>query len=88
MRLPELSDRQDNLWTDLKTRDLGDLAELAGNRRHQGMKKVRFIPPRYPSYLNRAEIKKIRAVVRDVFDNAVPLATPTPGLLTPTPYDR
>ncbi len=89
VRLPELLEiAKDNLWTNLKTRDLGDLAELAETVDIKGMKKVRFIPPRYPSYLNRAEVKKIRAVVRDVFDKAVPLATPTPGLPTATPTER
>jgi len=94
VRLPELLDiAKDNLWTNLKTRDLPDLAKLAENVDIKGMKKVRFIPPKYPSYLNRASIRKIRAVVRDVFDDAVPLASPSPSpsptpLPTPGPVDR
>ena len=88
VRLPELLDiAKDNLWTNLKTGDLPELAQLAEDVDVKGMKKVRFIPPKYPSYLNKATIKKIRAVVRDVFDKAVPLATPTP-LPTVAPTDR
>ena len=61
VRLPELLEiAKDNLWTNLKTRDLGDLAALAENVDVKGMRKVRFIPPRYPSYLNKAEIKNPR----------------------------
>lgn len=88
VRLPELLDiAKGNLWTNLKTRDLPELAQLAEDVDIKGMKKVRFIPPKYPSYLNKASIRKIRAVVRDVFDKAVPLATPTP-LPTVGPTDR
>ena len=87
VRLPELLEiAKDNLWTNLKTRDLPDLANLAEDVDIRGMKKVRFIPPKYPSYLDRAAIRRIRAVVRDVFDDAVPLASPSPTALpTPTP---
>jgi LCP family protein required for cell wall assembly len=87
VRLPELLEiAKDNLWTNLKTRDLPDLARLAEDVDIRGMKKVRFVPPKYPSYLDRAAIRKIRALVRDVFDDAVPLATPTQALPTPTLY--
>jgi LCP family protein required for cell wall assembly len=88
VRLPELLEiAKDNLWTNIKTRDLPELAELAEDVDIKGMKKVRFIPPKYPSYLNKAAIKRIRAVVRDVFDDASPLATPTP-LPTIDPSER
>jgi LCP family protein required for cell wall assembly len=87
VRLPELLDlAKNNLWTNLKTQDLPDLAKLAENVDVKGMKKVRFIPPKYPSYLNKATIRKIRAVVRDAFDDAVPLASPS--LTPPLPTDR
>ena len=83
VRLPELLEiAKDNLWTNLRTSDLPDLAKLAESVDIKGMKKVRFIPPKYPSYLDRAAIRKIRTVVRHVFDNAVPLGSPTP---TPSP---
>ncbi|MET1232024.1 MAG: LCP family protein, partial [Candidatus Limnocylindrales bacterium] len=79
VRLPELLEiAKDNLWTNLKTRDLPELAQLAEDVDVKGMKRVRFIPPKYPSYLNKAAIRRIRSVVRHVFDDAVPLATPTP----------
>jgi polyisoprenyl-teichoic acid--peptidoglycan teichoic acid transferase len=87
VRLPELLEiAKDNLWTNLKTGDLPDLARLAEDVDIRGMEKVRFVPPKYPSYLDRAAIRKIRALVRDVFDDAAPLATPTQALPTPTPY--
>ena len=83
VRLPELLEiAKDNLWTNIKTRDLAELAKLAEAVDIKGMKKVRFIPPKYPSYVNRATVKKIRAVVRDVFDDAKPLVTSSP---TPFP---
>ncbi len=87
VRLPELLEiAKDNLWTNIKTRDLPDLARLAEDVDLKGMKRVRFVPPKYPSYLNKAAIRKIRSVVRNVFDGAVPLATPSP-VPTPTPYN-
>jgi len=85
VQLPDLlAIAKDNLWTNLKTRDLPDLAALAEVVDIKGMKKVRFIPPRYPSYLSKQEIRKIRSVVRHVFDKAVPLGSPAPSP-TPTP---
>jgi LCP family protein required for cell wall assembly len=69
LRLPELLDiAKDNLWTNLKQRDLPALAELADRTDLKGMKKVRFIPPKYPAYLNTASIKRIRSVVDNALD--------------------
>ena len=48
----------------------------------KGMRRVRFIPPTYREFLDRASIKRIRSVVKHAFDKAKPLATPKP---TPTP---
>jgi hypothetical protein len=47
------------------------------------MKRVRFIPPTYDEYLDRATIRRIRKVVKDVFKKAKPDATPT---LDPSPF--
>ena len=85
LRLPELLDiAKANLWTNLKTRDLPDLASLAERADVKGMKTYRFVPPTYSSNLDRADIKRIRSVVAHVFDQAVPLPTPGPSP-TPTP---
>ena len=82
-RLPELLDiARKNLWTNLKTRDLPDLAGLAEWVDIKGMKTFLFVPPSYPSDLGGASIKHIRAVVAHAFDDAVPLVGPAP---TPTP---
>ena len=89
IRLPDLLDiAKNNLWTNLKKRDLPDLAALAEQVDLKAMKKVRFIPPNYPAYLNDAAIKKIRSVVGHVFDHPEPLARPTARprpLPTPSP---
>ena len=82
-RLPKLLKiAKQNLWTNLKTGDLPALAQLAEQADLKGMRRMRFIPPRYPEYLDRASIKRIRSVVKHAFDKAKPLATPTPQ---PTP---
>jgi LCP family protein required for cell wall assembly len=78
-RLPDLLDiAKDNLWTNLKTRDLPDLASLAELVDLKGMMKVRFVPPAYPEYLNRDAIHRIRSAVKHVFDDATPLDAPSP----------
>jgi hypothetical protein len=88
IRLPELLEiAKDNLWTNLKTRDLPDLVRLAEQTDVKGMKRVRFIPPRYPSYLSRSDVRRIREVVREVFKKAKPLPTPT-AVPTATPSGR
>jgi LCP family protein required for cell wall assembly len=94
IRLPDLLDiAKNNLWTNLKKRDLPDLATLAEQVDLKAMQKVRFIPPNYPAYLNDAAIKKIRGVVDHVFDHPEPLARPTPRVRpaptpSPTPAPR
>ncbi len=82
-RLPKLLKvAKENLWTNLKTRDLPALAMLAEQADVKGMRRVRFIPPTYREFLDRASINRIRSVVKHAFDKAKPLATPKP---TPTP---
>lgn len=78
VQLPELMEiAKDHLWTNLKMRDLPALVQLAESTDIKGMKKIRFIPSAYPEYLDRAAIRKIRKVVRDVFDKAKPRETPS-----------
>ena len=79
IRMPDLLEiAKENLWTNLKTADLPDLASLAEQADLKGMRRIRFVPPQYPEYVNRSELKRIRSVVKHVFDHAKPLATPTP----------
>lgn len=84
VELPELMGiAKDHLWTNLKMRDLPALVELAERSDVKGMKRVRFIPQAYPEHLDRATIRKIRKVVRDVFDEAKPRSTPS---VDPSPF--
>jgi LCP family protein required for cell wall assembly len=79
VRMPDLLEiAKDNLWTNLKTRDLPDLASLAEQVDLKGMKRIRFMPPGYAEYLNRTEIRRIRSVVAHVFAHAKPLPSPSP----------
>ena len=88
LQLPDLLDiAKKNLWTNLKTSDLPDLASLAEQVDIKNMKRYRFVPPTYPSDLGAAAVKRIRSVVAHVFDDAKPLATPTPEP-TPAPTVR
>ena len=58
-RLPEmLKIAKENLWTNLKTRDLPELARLAKEVDIKAITRVRFIPPKYREYLDQAEIKR------------------------------
>jgi LCP family protein required for cell wall assembly len=82
-RLPKLLKiAKENLWTNLKTGDLPALATLAEQADLKGMRRIRFIPPTYREFLDRASIKRIRSDVKHAFGKAKPLATPKP---TPTP---
>jgi LCP family protein required for cell wall assembly len=84
VQLPELMRiAKKHLWTNLKRRDLPALMQLAERTDIKGMKRVRFIPPTYDEYLDRATIRRIRKVVNDVFKKAKPDATPT---LDPSPF--
>ena len=89
-KLPKLLKvAKENLWTNLKTRDLPALAMLAEQADLKGMQRLRFIPPTYREFLDSASIRRIRSVVKHAFDKAKPLATPkptaTPSLAPPLP---
>ncbi len=90
MRLPKLLKiAKENLWTNLKTGDLPALATLAEQADLKGMRRIRFIPPTYREFLDRASIKRIRSDVKHAFGKAKPIATPkptaTPSLKPPLP---
>jgi anionic cell wall polymer biosynthesis LytR-Cps2A-Psr (LCP) family protein len=69
---------KDDLWTTIKRKDIGGLAALASRVDTGRVKRITFVPPDYPSHLTTAEIKRIRKVVRSVFDGKWVDATPTP----------
>lgn len=72
-----------NLWTTIKRSDVGALADLAARVDPGRVKRVLFVPPRYPSHLDSAAIRRIRSVVRSAFDGAD--AAPTPRPTVPPP---
>jgi LCP family protein required for cell wall assembly len=69
---------KDDLWTTIKRKEIGGLAELAARVDTARVKRVTFVPPDYPSHLTTAEIKRIRKVVRSAFDGKWVEASPEP----------
>lgn len=68
-KVPELLEiAKDNLWTTVPRTDVRGLAELAARVDKTRIKGVLFVPSRYPSHLDSAEIARIRRVVRSVFE--------------------
>jgi LCP family protein required for cell wall assembly len=83
-QLPSLLDiAGKNLKTTFTPDDAGALAQLALRLDVHHIKNILFVPPKYPEYLTKTEVKAIQKVVRHVFDN-VPDPTPTPST-TPKP---
>jgi LCP family protein required for cell wall assembly len=72
-RIPRLLQiARDNLWMTIDRADVAGLVRLADRVGVHRMTTVLFIPPRYPEYLDTAEIDHIRSVVRDVFTHPAP----------------
>jgi LCP family protein required for cell wall assembly len=69
---------KDDLWTTIKRKEIAGLAELAARVDTSRVRRITFAPPDYPSHLTTAEIKRIRKVVRSVFDGRWVEATPKP----------
>ena len=83
-KLPELLDiAKNNLWTNLKLADLPALVELSQRVDLARMKRYMFVPPRYPEYVGKADVRRIQAVVAGAFKQKEPTPTPRP---TP-PFD-
>jgi LCP family protein required for cell wall assembly len=74
--LPKVPDllqiARDNLWTTVRRTDVRGLAELAARVDTSRVDRVLFVPSRYPSHLDTAEIATIRHIVRTVFDGPAP----------------
>ena len=82
-KLPDLLGiAKDNLWTNLNLDDLPAFVELAQRVDIAKIGRYTFIPPQYPEFLDKTEIKRIRVVVARAFP---PLEPPAP---TPTPTER
>ncbi len=68
-QVPKLLDiASDNLWTTIRRSEVRTMAELAARADTGQVRTVRFVPSRYPSHLDSAEIARIRRVVRSVFE--------------------
>lgn len=74
-RVPRLLDIAGrNLWTTVRRADVKGLAQLGARADSDRVTTVLFVPSRYPSHLDSAEIARIRHVVRSVFDGPAPSA--------------
>ena len=63
---------RDNLWTTVRRQDLRGIAKLASRVDVRRVDRVLFVPSRFPSHLDDAEIGRIRGVVRTIFDGPPP----------------
>ena len=80
-------------WTDLPRDSLPNLVELFAKAQSASVKQLRIVPPKYPSWLTKAEITKIRIAIANMLGVAPPgpspsptsKATSTPSSPTPTP---
>ncbi len=68
-KVPELIEiAGDHLWTTIDPEHIAGLAALASRVDPGSTDTITFVPPDYPSHMTTASIRRIRAVVRDVFD--------------------
>ncbi len=63
---------RDTLWTTIARSDVRGLARLAARVDPRRVARVLFVPSRYSSHLDTAEIRAIRARVRTIFDGPLP----------------
>jgi polyisoprenyl-teichoic acid--peptidoglycan teichoic acid transferase len=70
----------DNLWTTVPRSELRAMAELAARADTGHVRTVQFVPSRYPSHLDSAEIAQIQRVVRSVLErqSTAPSSSPAP----------
>ena len=73
----------DHLWTTLPRKDIAGLATLAARIDPSEVETTTFTPPKYPSHMTTAWIKKIRKVVRTAFDGPAPKPKPSPSATEP-----
>jgi LCP family protein required for cell wall assembly len=65
-------------WTDLPREALPNLVELFAKAQGASVKQLRIVPPKYPSWLTKAEITKIRNAIANVLGVAPPAPSPSP----------
>ncbi len=67
---------RDTLWTTIARADVRGLARLAARVDPRRVARVLFVPSRYSSRLDTAEIRAIRARVRTIFAGPLPARDP------------
>ena len=68
-KVPELLEiAGDHLWTTIDPDQIAALAALASRVDPGSTDTITFVPPNYPSHMTTASIRRIRAVVREAFD--------------------
>ncbi|HSL98215.1 MAG TPA: LCP family protein [Candidatus Deferrimicrobiaceae bacterium] len=79
-KVPELLEiARDNLWMTMTPDEIPGLAELAARVDSNDIEQVQFWPPTYPEWVTKAVVRKMREVVRTIFDVApTPSGEPTP----------
>jgi len=90
-KIPELLEiALDNLWMTVTPDEIPGLAELAARVDTGRIQRVLFVPPTYPEYVTRAELRQMRRTVRTIFDvEPTPSGEPTPKPeKTPKPCPR
>jgi len=65
-------------WTDLPREALPNLVELFAKAQGASVKQLRIVPPKYPSWLTKAEITKIRNAIANVLGLPPPSPSPSP----------
>jgi polyisoprenyl-teichoic acid--peptidoglycan teichoic acid transferase len=75
-------------WTDLPRASLPNLVDLFARARNSSVKQLRIVPPKYPPWLTKAEITRIRNAIADMLGVPRPGTSPSPTTSptsTPTP---
>jgi LCP family protein required for cell wall assembly len=82
-------------WTDLPRESLPNLVELFAKAQNASVKQLRIVPPKFPEWLTKSEITKIRNAIADLLGLPHPAPSPSPttsptgtppgGTPTPTP---
>jgi anionic cell wall polymer biosynthesis LytR-Cps2A-Psr (LCP) family protein len=73
-------------WTDLPREALPNLVELFAKAQGASVHQLRIVPPKYPSWLTKAEITKIRIAIANTLGVPPPAPSPTPtSHVTPPP---
>jgi LCP family protein required for cell wall assembly len=74
-------------WTDLPRESLPNLVSLFSKAQSASVRHLRIVPPKYPEWLTKAEIKQIRIDIANLLGvpPPPPSATPSPAPSAPPP---